>query len=76
MTNERHILRSKSEAVESGSVSGKIVDSVNGSEISNLTVRIREGQNNLTGEEATDSVLTDENGNYRIENLTPGVYTI
>ena len=76
VTNERHILRSKSEAVESGSVSGKIVDSVNGSEISNLTVRIREGQNNLTGEEATDSVLTDENGNYRIENLTPGVYTI
>lgn len=76
VNNERHTMTSKVQEVVPGSVSGKIIDSVDGKAIEGLTVRIRKGQNNLTGEEAAHEVYTDEEGNYKITDLEPGVYTV
>lgn len=76
VNNERHTMTSKAQEVVPGSVSGKIIDSVDGKAIEGLTVRIRKGQNNLTGEEAAREVYTDAEGNYKITDLEPGVYTV
>lgn len=76
VNNERHTITSKEQEMLPGSVSGKIIDSVDGKAIEGLTVRIRKGQNNLTGEEASEEVYTDAEGKYKIMDLDPGVYTI
>lgn len=69
-------LTSKSAEVEKGSVSGKIIDSVTGKAVSGVTVRIREGQGNVTGEQVKKETKTDSEGNYKFTELTPGIYTI
>lgn len=60
---------------KTGGVSGKIVESLKGQGLENMTVRVRANQNNLV-----DSYLyeakTDENGNYQFENIPTGYYTI
>ena len=69
------VLTSKDVQVEKGSVSGKIIDSVKGRPVSEVTVRIREGQNNVTGEVIKETTTNSE-GVYRITGLNPGIYTI
>lgn len=69
-------LTSKASEVEKGSVSGKIIDSVTGKAVSGVTVRIREGQGNVTGEQVKKETKTDSEGNYKFTELTPGIYTI
>ena len=43
--------------------------------IAGLTVRLREGKNNLSGDYLQET-YTDEKGEYSFENLMPGIYTL
>lgn len=76
VTNPTVILTSHDEETEKGSVSGRIIDSVTGSALKGMTVRIRDGQNNITGDLAADEILTDADGKYKFEDLKPGIYTV
>lgn len=76
VTTAPAVLTSKDAQVEKGSVSGKIIDSVTGSPVSGVTVRIREGQNNVTGEEAVKETTTNSEGVYKFTGLNPGIYTV
>lgn len=76
VTTASAVLTSKDAQVEKGSVSGKIIDSVTGSPVSGVTVRIREGQNNVTGEEAAKETTTNSEGVYKFTGLNPGIYTV
>lgn len=76
VTTASTVLTSKDVQVEKGSVSGKIIDSVTGNPVSGVTVRIREGQNNVTGEEAAKETTTNSEGIYKFTGLNPGIYTV
>lgn len=74
--NESVTMTTQEDEVESGSVSGVILDSVNGEPIAGLTIRIRAGQNNISGDTCAPDVTTDSDGKYIIPELEPGTYTI
>lgn len=57
-----------------GGATGTIINARNGAAISGLTIYVREGINNVTGE-IICTVYTDSNGSYVLSNLAPGNYT-
>jgi uncharacterized repeat protein (TIGR01451 family) len=57
-----------------GTVSGKISNAINGGPVEGLTLKIREGENNTTGE-VVKTVTTNADGNYEAV-LLEGNYTI
>lgn len=57
-----------------GTVKGQITNAVNGSGIEEVTIEVRKGKNNTTGE-IVETVTTDSSGNYEVE-LNGGNYTI
>ena len=66
----------KTDEVKTGSLSGKLIDAVSGNPaVSELTVLIRTGSNNVTGT-AFKETSTDNAGNYTFEKLPYGQYTV
>ena len=57
-----------------GTAAGNIVDARTGRAVSGVTVYIRAGLNNTTGE-ILATVITNSNGSYSVEGLLPGNYT-
>jgi putative cell wall-binding protein len=57
-----------------GTVSGKILDALNGNVVSGATIQLRRGYQTKTGD-IVASTVTDENGRYSILNLPSGLYT-
>ncbi len=60
---------------KSGGVSGTIIDSLTGDVVPELTIRIRQDKNNLTGD-AVKETTTDGSGKYIFEELPVGYYTV
>jgi hypothetical protein len=54
-------------AVQFGTISGKVVEAVSGNPVSKVNIKTTP---------STNSILTDESGNFKIENVTPGEYKV
>jgi hypothetical protein len=57
---------------ESGTISGRVTSSANGSGLGGVSVSV----SNLETDEAFESTTTESNGDYAIANLPPGLYVI
>ncbi len=68
---QAQIVLSNSTATGNGSISGKILNAITGSGISNVTINIRKGGNNKNGA-IVASVISDSSGNYTISLLQDG----
>ncbi len=62
-------------AEDTGSASGTVVDGKTGNPVAGLRIDVYEGVTNTYGDIVT-TVYTDENGNYLLENLAEGNYTV
>lgn len=60
--------------VTSSTASGKIIDSINGNEVSGATIQVRKGWNVQTGD-VIQTLSTDTNGDYKLE-LPLGNYSL
>lgn len=61
--------------IQAGHVEGVIKNALTGAEQSNVNVILRSGKNNKKGS-AVKEVKTSGNGNYKLKDIKPGVYTM
>ncbi|TAH71523.1 MAG: hypothetical protein EWM47_04525 [Anaerolineaceae bacterium] len=72
-----HILLVDNAQIGNGMAGGYINNAIDGRNLEGVELRLRENWNNRTGEYYLDyNIRTDSNGQYRIENIPVGYYTI
>lgn len=70
-----NIYLADSSSTAMGSASGRSVNASTGNGIAGITIKVRKGMGTTTGA-VLMTVTTDSNGNYEIEELDPGNYTL